>query len=70
MHEDTHQDIGSDSIDICDDSGEETDETSDMTVCTADCCSLTRYNPNQPNDKTVLVKTKKFQGNGKFRQGR
>ena len=70
MLEDTHQNTGSDSIDICDDSGEETDETSDMTECIADCCSLTHDNPNQPTDKTVLVKTKKFQGNGKFRQGR
>ena len=57
IHEDTQQDTSSDSADICNDikSGEETDETSDMTEYTADCCSLTHDKPNQPTDKYVLV---------------
>ena len=40
------------------------------TECTADCCSLMLNKPNQPTNKTVLAKTKKFQGSGKSRQAR
>ena len=56
-------------------SGEEDfDKIKDVTVskteCIADCCSLTRDKPNQPNEKSVLTKTKRFQGSGKSRQAR
>ena len=56
-------------------SGEEDfDEIEDATVsetkCIADCCSLTRDKPNQPTEKSVLTKTKRFQGSGKSRQAR
>ena len=66
--EDTREDI------ICSNSGEEIkDETNEMvsdTECTADCCHLMRDKPNQPTEKTVLAKTKRYQGSGKGRQAR
>ena len=62
--EGTQEDI----VDICNDSGEESeDEINEMVIkteCTADCCCLTRDKPNQPTEKIVLAKTKKFQGSG------
>ena len=30
--------------------------------CIADCCSLTCDKPNHSNEKSVLTKTKRFQG--------
>jgi len=56
--EGTQEDI----VDICNDSGEESeDEINEMVIkteCTADCCCLTRDKPNQPTEKTVVAKTK------------
>ena len=48
----------------------EPDITVSETKCIADCCSLTRDKPNQPTEKSVLTKTKRFQGSGKSRQAR
>jgi len=66
--EGTQEDI----VDICNDSGEESeDEINEMVIeteCTVDCCCLTCDKPNQPTEKTVLAKTKKFQGSGKNKQ--
>ena len=51
-----------DIVDICNDNREQSeDEMVIETECTPDCCSLTRDKPNQPTEKTVLAKTKKFQ---------
>ena len=62
-------------IDLNEDSSEsreeDFEEIEDVTVseakCIADCCSLTRDKPNQPTEKSVLTKTKRFQGSGKSR---
>ena len=56
-------------------SGEEDyDKIKDVTVseteCIADCCSLTHDKPNQPTEKSMLTKTKRFQSSGKSRQAK
>lgn len=45
-------------------------EDTTSTVCTAECCSLTRSKPYQLTSKDILAKTKRIQGHGRNQQVR